>query len=503
MAEKTPFYLTTAIPYVNAPPHIGHALLFLYADVMARYQRLLGKDVRFLTGSDEHGQKIAQKAEEAGLAPLAFADKISQTVRDMAQLLSISQTDFVRTTEARHLKAVEAFWKRVAERGHIYKKRYGGLYCIGCEQFKTEKELVDGKCPDHKTVPEYIEEENYFFRLSAFGPQILELYEKNPGYVVPESRLNEMKKLVESGLEDMSISRSAERLSWGIPVPGDSSQVIYVWFDALVNYLTGAGFGTDDAAFEKYWPADVHVLGQEINRFHSILWVAMLLAAEVAVPKQFAVHGWITVDGQKMSKSLGNVITPEDLCSTFTVDGMRYLLAREFSFWGDGDYVRERFLQRYQSDLANDLGNLVYRVTSMLQKYRAGKTPSVAPGDLSEAWKVYQAAMEQYRFDQALEVVWQLVREANQLVDQKKPWALAKAGRDAELDEVLYVLLETIRQIGWMIRPFMPSISQRLLGQFGLSGESELAVASKWGGLQAGTVIAVGEPLFPRLESAE
>jgi len=502
MAEQRPFYVTTAIPYVNAPPHIGHALLFVYTDATARYERLLGKDVRFVTGTDEHGQKIAQKAAEATLAPRAFVDQISQTVRDMVARLNISNTDFVRTTEGRHRQAVEAFWKRVEANGHIYKKRYGGLYCIGCEQFKTEKELIDGKCPDHLIVPDYIEEENYFFRLSSFAPQLRELYATHPHYVVPDSRFNEMKQLVESGLEDMSISRSAERLSWGIPVPGDPTQVIYVWFDALINYLTGAGFALDEAEFVRYWPADVHFLGQEINRFHSILWVAMLMAAKLDVPKQFAVHGWITVDGKKMSKTLGNVISPEDLATTFTVDGMRYLLLREFSFWGDGDYSRERFLQRYESDLANDLGNLVYRVTSMLQKYRDGVVPQSTDGDRPVAWDDIGRAMGEYRFDLALEAIWNVIREANQLVDQSKPWTLAKEGKDAELDAVLYRLLETVRQIGWMVRPFMPTTSDKILRQLGQeTADATIDAVSVWGGLRAGTRLESGEPLFPRLEA--
>lgn len=494
-------YITTAIPYVNAPPHIGHALLFIYSDIIARYHRLLGQDVRFLTGTDEHGQKIANKAQEQGKSVTQFVDEISQTVRDMASLVGMSNTDFIRTTQERHAKAVEMFWKRVAANGWIYKKRYGGLYCVGCEQFKAEKDLVDGICPDHRVKPEYIEEENYFFKLSAFQEKLLAWYAERPAYVVPESRFNEMKRLVEGGLEDMSISRSKERLSWGLPVPDDDTQVIYVWFDALVNYLTGSGFGSvDETEWMSWWSTVTHVLGQEINRFHSILWVAMCMAADVQPPKQFAVHGWITVDGQKMSKSLGNVIAPQYLHDTFGLDGMRYLLAREFVFSGDGDYSDARFRERYNSDLANNFGNLVNRTTSMLQKYFGGVLVQTEQGDLSEPWSAYTGYMDQYQFDRALETVWKVMQDLNQDIDLQKPWTLAKEQKVDELARHLYRWLESVRHIAWMIRPFMPETSDKVLATLGVStvpaGIPSLAV---WGGLPQGTTVQVAPPLFPRV----
>ncbi len=502
--SKTPFYITTAIPYVNAPPHIGHALLFVYADITARYQRFLGKDVRFLTGTDEHGQKIANKAAELGKTTTEFVDEISQTVREMAQLVGMSNTDFIRTTEDRHARAVEAFWKRVDANGWIYKKKYGGLYCVGCEQFKTEKDLVDGVCPDHRVKPEYIEEENYFFKLSAFGDRLLALYAERPDYVIPESRFNEMKRLVQDGLEDMSISRSKERLPWGLPVPGDDTQVIYVWFDALVNYLTGAGFGTEsEAEWMKWWGSVTHVLGQEINRFHSILWVAMCMAADIEPPKQFAVHGWITADGQKMSKSLGNVIAPEFLRQNFGLDGMRYLLAREFVFSSDGDYSEKRFRERYDADLANNFGNLVNRTTSMLQKYFGGEIVRTSEGDMDGYWTAYRLAMDRFQYDRALEAAWKAMQDLNQDIDIQKPWTLAKEGKTDQLADHLYDWLESIRQIAWMIRPFMPFTSDRILDVLNVSGDREqmtIEEVSTWGGIRIGQKIGTVPPLFPRLE---
>ncbi|MEK7094594.1 MAG: methionine--tRNA ligase, partial [Patescibacteria group bacterium] len=487
-----PFYITTAIVYVNAKPHIGFALELVYADMLARYMRMSGKPVKFITGTDEHGQKIAKKAMEAKKEPKAFVDEVSGDVKELVSLLEISADDFIRTTDERHRNGVAKFWETVMKNGWIYKKPYKGLYCVGCESFKLEKDLVDGKCPDHQTAPDTLEDENYFFKLTAFEDKLKSLFAERPDFVVSDERFNEMKHIVNDGLEDISISRSKKLLSWGVSVPGDEEQVVYVWFDALVNYLTGVGYGSGKG-IPPEWPADVHIVGKEINRFHSILWPAMLMAAEIEVPKQIAVHGWMTVDGKKMSKTVGNVLDPFELVKDYGVEPLRYFLAREIPFHGDGDFSQARFKERYENDLANELGNLLHRAVSMTERYLDGEIPDIATFDLETVWPDYRKAMEELRFHDALSATWSLVRRLNKFVDDKEPWKLGKLEDKKPLSDVLYVLLEGLRHIAWMLLPIMPNTSVIIFERIGTSFEAQaskpLFEAMRWGELKPGALV--------------
>ena len=501
------FYVTTPIYYASGDPHIGHAYTNLVTDMTARYYRMSGNAVKFLTGTDEHGMKVKQKAAEGGQEPLEFASEQSAKFRELADVWGISNDDFIRTTEDRHKETVAAFWKKVEKAGFIYKKKYSGLYCVGCESFKTDKDLVEGKCTDHDTVPEKLEEENYFFKLSEFQDKLLELFDGNEEFVVPSDKRNEMYQIVKGGLEDVSISRSTDKLSWGIPVPGDDGQVIYVWFDALVNYLSAVGYGRDDDVTKGLWPADVHFVGKEINRFHSILWPAMLMAAGVEPPKQVAVHGWITADGKKMSKSIGNVINPFDLVDRYGLDAVRYFMAREIPFYRDGDFSYQRFEERYNNDLANELGNLLNRAVAMTERYLEGVVPEVSEYDTASYWTQYRKEMEALRFDEALASTWRLVRELNKFIDEKEPWKLGKEKDKGPVSEVLYVLLEALRHIGWMVMPIIPESAIKIFAAVGTSFEEQaqmtMADAAKWGGLKPGATVDKGDPLFPRLETKE
>ena len=510
MNKKETVYLTTAIAYVNAPPHIGFALELLFTDVMARYQRLLGKEVHFLTGTDEHGQKIYKTARDLGQSVEEFTGTISAKYSELADLWNISNDDFIRTTESRHILGAQKFWQASMANGDIYKKTYKGLYCVGCEAFKTEKDLVDGKCPDHLREPEVLEEENYFFRLSKYQEQLELLFEQHKNFVFPESRYNEMHNILKSGLEDVSISRTADKLPWGIPVPWDASQVMYVWFDALTNYITALGYGSEDERlFDKFWPA-THVIGKEINRFHSLLWPAMLISAKVELPKQIAVHGWMTVDGQKMSKTIGNIIDPIAIITKFTLESVRYFLMREIPFDNDGDFSNTKFIDRYTSDLANGLGNLTSRVLSMIEKYSNNQIPAVTTMDSSpidllekEIWPNYIAYMDKWKFSHALETVWKFITYCDQTISDKKPWALAKEGKLEEVQNFLYHLCESLRHIAIMIYPVMPETSEKLITQLGLDPANEFAKSvaelQQWNELTVGNQIKKGDILFPRL----
>lgn len=498
------FYLTTPIYYINGKPSVGHAYTTIAADIIARYQRLLGKEVFFLTGTDENGQKNTEAAEKAGKG-----DDVPGYLDDMAALwqktfeeMGVTHNRFIRTTEEDHKIAVEAFWKRVEATGDIYKGEYEGLYCKGCEAFITESDLVDGQCPHHQTAPEVIKEENYFFKLTKYREALLKHIDENPNFIMPKKRRNEVRSYVEKFMTDVSISRSS--LNWGIPVPGDESQVIYVWFDALINYLTGVGFGKDNAQFEATWPADVHLVGKDIIKFHCALWPAMLLSAGLPLPKQIYAHGFFTIDGIKMSKSLGNVVDPIEVKNDFSNDVLRYFLMREIRFGEDGDYSAARMEERYNGELANELGNLANRVLAMTGKYFDSIVPEKTPHDALEHIDAYHDALSNLHFHDGLEAIWSLVREANQFVEQKKPWVLAKEEKIEELAATMYVLLEMLRHIGWLLVPFMPDTAEKLLQKLGqTSTEGNFESKLTWGLLNPGSTIEKGEPLFPRRETNE
>ncbi len=459
------FYVTTSIAYANAKPHIGFALELIQADVLARLHRQKGENTFFLTGTDEHGTKLYRAAEEANKEPQEFCDEISQQYRELKKVLNISRDDFIRTTEERHKKAAQALWKKCEK--DIYKKKYKGYYCVGCENFINQKDLVDGKCPNHQKKPESVEEENYFFKLSKYQDKLLDFYKENPNFVIPEKRFNEIRSFVKEGLEDISISRSKEKLPWGIAVPGDESQVMYVWFDALTNYISALGWPEEKKEFETFWPADIHVIGKDINRFHTALWPAMLMSAEIDPPKQVLVHGFISSEGKKMSKSLGNVVDPVELVNKYGTDAVRYYLLREIPTTEDGDFSQEKFKKRYNHDLANDLGNLLNRVLVMINNYKVKpikfkkQYPSIdkLKKDYPQCYifdnKRYNKLLEDFRLDLALREIWKIITESNQLIDKEKPWELAKNDKK-KLEFVLQNFHSRLNVIGCLLEAFLP-----------------------------------------------
>ena len=468
------FYVTTSIAYANAKPHIGFALELIQADVLARLHRQKGENTFFLTGTDEYGTKLYRAAKEANKEPQEFCDEISQQYRELKKVLNLSRDDFIRTTEERHKKAAQALWKKCEK--DIYKKKYKGYYCVGCENFINQKDLVDGKCPNHQKKPEPVEEENYFFKLSKYQDKLLDFYRENPDFVIPEKRFNEIRSFVKEGLEDISISRSKEKLPWGVPVPGDESQVMYVWFDALTNYISALGWPEEKKEFETFWPADIHVIGKDINRFHTALWPAMLMSAEIDPPKQVLVHGFISSEGKKMSKSLGNVVDPVELVNKYGTDAVRYYLLREIPTTEDGDFSQEKFKERYNNDLANNLGNLLNRVLVMMKRYE------IAPVKLKKQYssldelkkdypqcyifdnKRYNELLDDFRLDLALGEIWKIITESNQLIDKEKPWVLAKNDKK-KLEFVLQNLHSRLNVIGCLLEPFLPETGQKIAKQ--------------------------------------
>lgn len=452
------FYVTTSIAYTNGPPHIGYAMELIQADVLARYHRQQGDDVWFATGTDEHGQKVAQAAADEKLEPQQYVDKVSKAFQDLAPLLDVSNDDFVRTTQPAHIKAAQAFWKLCE--ADIYKKEYEGWYCVRDEIFYTPTEASDKKCPVHHDALEQVKEENYFFKLSKYTKQVKEAVASDKLRIVPATRKNEIMALLESGLEDISISRDHKRLSWGIPVPGDKTQVMYVWFDALTNYLTTIGYPNKD--YQNWWPAQVQLIGKDILRFHAAIWPGMLLSAGLPLPEVLYVHGFIEADGQKMSKSVGNVIDPVELVQHYGADAVRYYLLREIPSDGDGNFTAERMEQTYNTDLANDLGNLVQRVAVMIIKYFDGQIGEVPAHSHDE--QSYLKALEALRFDRALAEVWELVRGLNQYIEGEQPW---KLGDDTEqLHVVLGHAVADLQLIAKLLLPFLPATAEKILATF-------------------------------------
>ncbi len=502
MSQKEKFYITTTLPYVNSDPHIGFALEIIQADAIARFKRLQGFDVLFNTGTDEHGLKIYRKAEETGVTPKEYCDEYAAKFDALKGILNLTYTNFIRTTDEHHIKACHEFWKMCFDNGDIYKKNYKVKYCVGCELEKTESDLEEGKCPIHPNLDiELIEEENYFFKFSKYQDALLELYKNNPNFVRPTHRLTEIRKFTERGLKDFSISRLREKMPWGVPVPGDEDHVMYVWFDALVNYISTLGW--PEKKYTDWWPG-VQIAGTDNLRQQSNMWQAMLMSAGVEPSSEILIHGFITAEGKKMSKSLGNVVDPFTIVDEFGTDALRYYLLREIPFGNDGDFNKKLFIERYNSDLANNLGNLVNRIYSLVSRneitdFTFDKYADLYKEKVDETWKKYVADMNEYNLHEAVFHVWRLVDFANKMMEEEKPWALIKKNEEKGR-AVLCNLLEVLRHISIMISPIIPEASAKIRRQIGLSVEIDTEKENGWGVVVGWQSLGEQEILFPRIE---